>query len=401
MSLPPPAPFKAHILPASGIAQLSVLQDPDLLREVLENLGSDVAECHAALHVNPFWLTALERYVYVCVYVCDFFSLLAQRPKFLLLSHLPPGPYHPIPHSADPWKHIFQRESPNMGAPGFFIAHAQQQQLFRRTTKELLHLRLMDADPKFRKMREIRRLEEEFQDKQITLLVRHPTHDVVAEAKIAIIPDEGYSGKFFDTDYPLTVHRVLPVSEYGRCEVALQMPGGIDLIVQQAYEILDDALEGPGAEERLRTTNAGETLVTAEAEMTKTSLRWTLWPAAKDNFALKCTGFIHEEPPRNERCLHLILNVTCAYPTSLDLRSMIEDQEYDALHQASPTAVTEASISIYNDNCDLSPPYFYHKVIEFWMVVARHLSDDASELARLRSCFEETYLLVEVGWSRM
>jgi hypothetical protein len=31
------------------------------------------------------------------------------------------------------------------------------------------------------------------------------------------------------------------------------------------------------------------------------------------------------------------------------------------------------------------------------MVVARHLSDNATELARLRSRFEDTYLLVEVG----
>lgn len=49
-------------------AQQQVLEvDIDLLREVLACLGTDVAECHAALLVSCFWRMALERYVCMCL----------------------------------------------------------------------------------------------------------------------------------------------------------------------------------------------------------------------------------------------------------------------------------------------------------------------------------------------
>ena len=115
-----------------------------------------------------------------------------------------------------------------------------------------------------------------------------------------------------------------------------------------------------------------------------------------DNFALKCTGFIHDNEYRDDDPIWLGFCVTCAYPTSLDVRSMLEDFEYDALRQASPTEVTEVSIKI-KSRFKRPPRFRYLKLIENWMVVARHLRDDFTELARLRSRFEETYLLVEVG----
>jgi len=53
--------------PVALTAQQQVLEvDMDLLREVLACLGTDVAECHAALLVSHFWCVALERYVCVC-----------------------------------------------------------------------------------------------------------------------------------------------------------------------------------------------------------------------------------------------------------------------------------------------------------------------------------------------
>jgi len=42
-------------------------------------------------------------------------------------------------------------------------------------------------------------------------------------------------------------------------------------------------------------------------------------------------------------------------------------------------------------------PFEYLKVADSWMVVARHLRDDASEFARLHLRFEEAFLLVEGG----
>lgn len=55
-------------MPSSNPAsRTAVLGDPNLVREVLANLGSDVTECHAALLVNRFWLTALKGCVDMCV----------------------------------------------------------------------------------------------------------------------------------------------------------------------------------------------------------------------------------------------------------------------------------------------------------------------------------------------
>ena len=46
-----------------------------------------------------------------------------------------------------------------MAGPGSFLAPGQQHQLFRRTAKDLLSLRLVDVNPETRHERELRRLE--------------------------------------------------------------------------------------------------------------------------------------------------------------------------------------------------------------------------------------------------
>lgn len=44
-------------------AQQEVLKvNGDLLREVLDYLGTSIAECHTALLVNRFWGEAVDRY---------------------------------------------------------------------------------------------------------------------------------------------------------------------------------------------------------------------------------------------------------------------------------------------------------------------------------------------------
>jgi len=99
-----------------------------------------------------------------------------------------------------------------------------------------------DINPQIREEEEIRRLEKDFQDQHFTILVRHPTHNDVAEGKFPIIYSKDCID-VFEASHPLTVHRVLPVSEYERCEVALQMPGGLNLLVNRGYTIFDKVVE--------------------------------------------------------------------------------------------------------------------------------------------------------------
>jgi len=84
-----------------------------------------------------------------------------------------------------------------MAGPGSFLAPGQQHQLFRRTAKDLLSLRLVDVNPETRRERELRRLEEQFRDECVALLIRHPTHGVLAQRSIAITREGGVN-TFFD-----------------------------------------------------------------------------------------------------------------------------------------------------------------------------------------------------------
>jgi len=88
-----------------------------------------------------------------------------------------------------------------VAAPGCFLANPQQHQLLHRTAKDLLWLRLEDSNPQVREEKEIRRLEKEFQNQHITILVRHPTYNLVAEVKIPIIYSTD-SVDFFKANYP-------------------------------------------------------------------------------------------------------------------------------------------------------------------------------------------------------
>ncbi len=109
--------------------------------------------------------------------------------------------------------------------------------------------------------------------------------------------------------------------------------------------------------------------------------------------AAKFTGLIRHNPHNQEPHFLLEFSLTCAYPASLDVRSM----RPEALHQVLPRAVTEATIWIPTTLKDLGASTLEHlQIMESWMAVARHLRDDATELARLRSRFQDLYLLVEV-----
>lgn len=178
------------------------------------------------------------------------------------------------------------------------------------------------------------------------------------------------------------------------------MPGRLDLLVCRDLDIngIDDDMITE-VEDRLEPTSDDAVSTTAAegAGTTKTYLHWRLWPGDSGGFTLKCAAFIHHDGHHDEP-ICFTLNVTCTNPPSLDVRSMlVDDEQFGALYGALPTAVINPSIEFFSDYCDGSSRFWYLKLIENWMVVARHLRDDASELARLRSRFEETYLLVEVG----
>jgi hypothetical protein len=264
-----------------------------------------------------------------------------------------------------------------MAAPGSFRPLQQHHEIFRRTAKELLIIRHTNATPKMRMKRALQRLESQFQDKFVSLVVRHPEHGVVAKAEIPIM----YSnGKFFNINHPMEVHRFLPAVEYERCEVAVIMPGGLDLLVSRQYVVDSVTLaevEGP------LMTNAGVTVATALP-------CWEFFSLEYDMLVANFTGLIRDNPHNQEPHFQVGFAFTYAYPASIDVHM-------EGLRQVLPAAVTEATICISTTIENLGRSTFEHlQFMESWLAVARHLRDDATETVRLRSRFEDSFLLVEV-----
>lgn len=302
------------------------------------------------------------------VSVCAF--LLLPSPPAYTHSSLSTFPLNKFLLSVDPWLRLLQRDFPSMAVPGSFVGQQQQHQLFHRTAKELLSIRIAGVNPKFREEREVQRLKKEFRGKIVTFLVRHPTHAVVAEAKIPIVSRKSNPNSFQKKSHALTVHRVLSMSEYKRCTVVLQMPGGLTLLTSRVEEIAGD--DGGDGE----------------------SLSWKLYTGS-NRLEPMCTGFQDKEwdAVDHDSSIFFCLSFKCAYPASLDVHSV--DQA--ALRRASPTAVVESVIEpahLFD-----SPPHSaidYFKVVAFLMVLARHCRSYATEIARLKSRFDEMYMLVEV-----
>ena len=205
------------------------------------------------------------------IYVLLFPDHTDSSPSHLTYPVLPIEPTY----SGNPWIHILRGKFPNMAVPGCFLADQLQHQLFRHTAKDLLCLRLTDAKPQLREKEEIRRLKKEFQDQHITLLVRHPSHNLVAEGKILLTHSMDCI-VFFKTNHSLTLHRVLPISEYERCEVALQMPGGLDLLVNRGYSFFDKLVEMKEVENHLETTSVDAASTTVGTATTKALVYWPL-----------------------------------------------------------------------------------------------------------------------------
>jgi hypothetical protein len=186
---------------------------------------------------------------------------------------------------------------------------------------------------------------------------------------------------------------------YEECKVTLEMPGRLKLLVNDEYEADADEVE---FEEHSDFMSASVASTAATAMTTKACFRWDFRANDNARFAPKCTGFIHEDEYEGEDSFYIEFPITCAYPTyddddDDDVRSL-QSLGSDAAHSITPTAVMEATIKVgtyyatYYSCCAFS----YLKFMESWVVVARHLQDDATESARFQSRFKKTYLLVEV-----
>jgi hypothetical protein len=99
-----------------------------------------------------------------------------------------------------------------MVAAGAFPSYGQQHPLFRRTAKDLLRLRLANTSDPEREKREIRRIKAHFSNEHVMMIFSHPTHGVVAESKIPIMPVDTEASDFFGLDHKLILHRDLPIS---------------------------------------------------------------------------------------------------------------------------------------------------------------------------------------------
>lgn len=131
------------------------------------------------MHVYVYWwLRGGDAYVRPPIRVADFLHL---HFSFRL------DPYA----SANPWARLLRRDFPSMADPSFVLSHDQHHQLFHRTAKIILSLRLVDANHETRRKRELRRLQEKFCDKSVCLEVHHPTHGLIAEASIPIARGDG------------------------------------------------------------------------------------------------------------------------------------------------------------------------------------------------------------------
>lgn len=337
-------------LPTSITAQQKVLGvDTNLLGIVLGYLCPGVKECRDALLVSRLWHMAVDRCVNMACACFRYPVRVPQVPSrsFMVASHaLFLFLHFPTTfNSANVWVRILRREYPSMAAPDSLPAPHQQHQLFRRTAKELLSIRITDHYFDLSEAREVARLKDEFRHECIKIIFRHPKHGVVAERRIPIIHQtqgKHHHIQSFKEKYPLALYRVLSASDFERCEVALQMLEGLDLFVYR--ECMASTVRS--IKEYLETRKK-----TSTGESADTKLCYEFYASFPDTFAANCPGFNQEDEIDDIWSFFLHYDVTCAYPTSLRLRQILQDKDSTALGQILPTAVT-ATISISADTND-------------------------------------------------
>jgi hypothetical protein len=305
-----------------------VLGDRDLLGEVLAFLPS-VKDCRRVLLVNHLWSTTLDH--------------------------------------ADPWKYLLLDQYPSMGS--LLLSSSLT------TAKELLSTRLICANSTTNKKRELQRLKDFYRRKVMNFVVRHPEHGCIAACQIPINQGKDYK-QFLEGNHALAIRTVLPVEEYVRCEVALQMPGTYsDFITCSNYEVDD-------SEYWVKTKDDGEEV---NGRVWFLSPRQTPDLANDDFLDAKFTGFLHD-------------NMETPYMPSFSLSFTGDykpDIEEDAMLAAEAEGL-EGKISLYMNDFDIASEFFFLKLVESWYVAAKHLDANSVVETFLRHYLQDTYMLIEV-----
>lgn len=274
-----------------------------------------------------------------------------------------------------------------MAAAGCLISPSQQHPLFRRTAKDLLRLRLVDANPETRRTRELRHLQEQFCNAFMTLRFCHPTYGALAERSIAIAAEEG-ANKEFEVK---SGSGELPLSVWAECIVEWYMPGELKLLHFKSLEVEaceEDDADSVGSSDSINDTECCWVVIAYDPRLPAfTGLRFV------NKYFLEAEEF------------YLTIFIECSYFSLAyyDAKPKPLGDEHGPLREATPDTVDVVRLESINiPSCPSfeASPLEYLKVMESWMVIAHHFQDDAMETARLKSRFEYVYLLVEVGVGR-
>ena len=319
---PQPTPQQST-LPLHALYE-QVLGDRNLLGEVLAFLPS-VKDCQGALLVNHLWSTTLG--------------------------------------VANPWQHLLLAQYPSMQS---FLLPSSPTLM---TEKKLLSTRLICAKPSNNKKRELLRLREFFRRKFLTFVLRHPQHGRVASCQIPLNRGKDYK-QFLEHGHALTIHNVLSVDEYARCDVVLHMHANdSDFISCSDYEVDDmEDLEREGDNERKKKT-----------------VHWSLSANAFDFLDAKFMGFLHD----NVETPHMpsfALSFTCEYGS---------DTKEDQMLATAPEGL-EGKISLYMDEYTLSSEFEALKLMASWSAAATHMLPDDVVKPMLQHRFRDVYMLTEV-----
>jgi len=235
-----------------------------------------------------------------------------------------------------------------------------------------LRLRLISNNPTINNARDCDRLVAAFKDKELALVLRHPRHGVVAEARIPIGEGENYAslGDF----YSMEVRVMLPISEYQACDLAFQVPAGENLLVSVDWQVAEC---GEDVDMRGQRGGGGSTVETrgrkpkvSWREEKDKRIQWQLTPEFPDELAEKFAGFIHESLDEDDEddpgAISFRLSINCIYPGKL------ADLDVDALRETVPSAVTGLGVAVALNSFDISSPLQYLRLLSTLAVVARH-----------------------------
>lgn len=238
------------------------------------------------------------------------------------------------------------------------------------------------------------RLVAAFKDKELALVLRHPKHGVIGEARIPI--GEGGDYASLEGYHPMAIQVKLPISEYQECALAFQVPAGEDLLVSVDWQVTgctDANTGGQGGGGASVVTRGGKPKVSWKEEK-DTGKRWELTPEFPDELAEKFVGFIHEDPDEENEddpgAISFRLSIICNYP------GKHADLDVEALREVAPSAIAGFSVAVALNSFSISSPLRYLRLLSTLAVVARHDRPLQKIRGKFMRRFPETFLVVEV-----